>query len=292
MVRTTLPVCLLLACLTPLAMAGEATAPAAKPVASKDAKPAVSTHPKITADDLNDREKVVLALLGQMASNDLARAAKAERLYARLEDQDKLRPLTVALTLRSTAMRIRAAKELQRIGDDRALRPLLARVLRESAPKAREAMARAAGSLKVPSAVHTLARALDARDEVVRRRAAEALGYLGEVEAMPYLIAKWEGRSGDFPRVYISQVKQLSYIQDFDVEVASTAFIADPIVAVAQPGTALGVKILATEQTQSWAIGAAVLQRSLHALAGGAKATSAKGWRRWWDDNAETLLRH
>ena len=288
MVRTTLPVCLLLACLTPLATAGEA------PVATKaaDATPArVSVNPKTTAENLTKHEKVALALLGQMASGDRAKATKAERLFARIDDADKMRPLTVALTLRSTAMRIRAAQELQRIGDDRALRPLLARILREPAPKARVAMARAAGSLKVPAAVHTLARALDARDEVVRRRAAEALGYLGEVEAMPYLIAKWEGRSGDFPRVYISQVKQLSYIQDFDVEVASTAFIADPIVGVAQPGTALGVKILATEQTQSWAIGTSVLQRSLSSLAGGAKASSAKGWRRWWDDNAETLLR-
>ena len=276
MLRTTLPVCLLLACLTPLAAAGEAP-------------PTKALTPATTA--LTKDEKVVLALLARMTGQDKAAAATAERQYARVDDAAKLRPLTRALTLQPVALRIRAANELARIDDARALRPLLARVLREGQPKARAAMARAAGRLRVDGAVHTLARALDARDEVVRRRAAEALGHLGDAAAMPYLIAKWEGRSGDFPRVYFSQVKQITYIQDFDVEVASTAFIADPIVGVAQPGVALGVKILASEQTQSIAIGASVLQGSLARLAGGRKARDAKGWRAYWEANAERLLR-
>lgn len=283
MVRTTLPVCLLLASLlgfVPRATAGELPAPKEKVRVA-----ATPLAPTLTKD-----EKLALALLGQIASGDAAKAAKASRLFARLDDAVKLRPLTQALTVEPASLRIRAAGELARIGDPRAVRPLLARVLRESSPRARRAIARAAGRLAVPAAVHTLARALDARDEVVRRRAAEALGHLGDVQAVPYLIAKWEGRSGDFPRVYFSQVKQVSYVQDYDVEVASTAFIADPIVGVAQPGLALGVKVLATEQVGSLAIGARTLQRSLAALAGGAKARTAKGWRRWWDANATRLL--
>ncbi len=286
MLRTTLPVCLLLACLTPLAVAGE-SAPAAEP----DATATAATKPVAATTAPTKHEKVVLALLAQMTGRDKARAAKAERLYARIDDAHKLRPLTTALTVQGVALRIRAAEELARIGDARALRPLLARVLREGQPSVRKALATAAGRLQVAGAVHTLAYALDARDEVVRRRAAEALGHLGDVEAMPYLIAKWEGRSGDFPRVYFSQVKQVTYIQDFDVEVASTAFIADPIVGVAQPGVALGVKILATSQEQTLDIAARVLQRSLVQLAGGREAKDAKGWRAYWEANAARLLR-
>lgn len=278
--RSLLPVCLLLAGLAAPVQAG--------PDAADPAVPAATVRAKAQPLALTADEKVALALLGQMAGKDRARAITAERLFARLEDDVKLRPLTRALRVEPAALRIRAAAELARIGDTRALRPLLARILREPSPRARKALARAAGSLRVPAAVPTLARALDSRDEVVRRRAAEALGLLGDQEAMPYLIATWDRRSGDFPRVCISQVKQVSYIQDFDVEVASTAFIADPIVGVAQPGQALAIKILATEQRGSWAVAASVLQRSLSTLAGGRKASSAKGWRRWWDAHTRT----
>ena len=43
-------------------------------------------------------------------------------------------------------------------------------------------------------------------------------------------------------RANITVVNQLSFIQDFDVEVAQTAFIADPIVGIIQDGLALDVR--------------------------------------------------
>ncbi len=43
-------------------------------------------------------------------------------------------------------------------------------------------------------------------------------------------------------RANITLVNQLSFIQDFDVEVAQTAFIADPIVGIIQDGLALDVR--------------------------------------------------
>jgi HEAT repeat protein len=100
------------------------------------------------------------------------------------------------------------------------VRPLLARALRDPSARVRRALAEAAGVWKADGAVHALGAALDSRDEVVRRRAAEALGYLGDENGCAYLIAKWEGRSGDFPRSYFAQMRQVSYIQDYDVEVA------------------------------------------------------------------------
>ncbi len=43
-------------------------------------------------------------------------------------------------------------------------------------------------------------------------------------------------------RANITLVNQLSFIQDFDVEVAQTAFIADPIVGIVQDGLTLDVR--------------------------------------------------
>ena len=43
-------------------------------------------------------------------------------------------------------------------------------------------------------------------------------------------------------RANLTVVNQLSYIQDFDVEVAQTSFIADPIVGIIQDGLTLDVR--------------------------------------------------
>ncbi len=267
--RTLGALCLLLALAVPAAAGGE--------------RPA-------RTGGLDRDEKVVLALLGQMGSKAPARKARALRLYARYDDAAKLKPLTAALRVEPASLRIRAAKELARIGDARAVRPLLARVLREPQPTVRAELARAAGRLRVAGSVHALGAALRSRDEVVRRRAAEALGQLGDVQGLAYLVAAWEARGGNGPRVYFAQLQQVSFIQDFDVEVAKTSFIADPVVGVINNGVALPVKILATEQSGRIAIPASTLQRASVQLAGGAKARDAKGWRRWWDANAKRLL--
>ncbi len=240
-------------------------------------------RPKVVP--LSQGERVALALLGQWAAADSTRAGRlraalASRRFARLPDAHKPRPLMTALTVEPARLRVFAAGELARLGDPRAVRPLLARVLREPSPRARRALAEAAGRLAAPGAVGSLVQALDSHDEVRRRRAAEALGHLGDLAAVPHLLARWEARAGDFPRVHMSHVRQLSYIQDFDVEVSKTSWIADPVVGVIPDGTALPVKILATEQVGRF-VQTAVLQQALVTLAGGRKATNPKGWRAW-----------
>ncbi len=171
---------------------------------------------------LSQDERVALALLGQMGAktSTAARKARAARLFARLPDAVTRRALETALAVEPASLRMFAARALARRGDPSAAAPLLERVLRESQPAVRRVLAEEAGRLRASRSVAVLASALYVRDEVVRRRAAEALGFLGDVSAAPYLITKWEARSGTFPRSYFAQTRQVSYIQDFDVEVA------------------------------------------------------------------------
>jgi hypothetical protein len=270
--RFTLPVCLLLAALVLIA-------PTAPPPAAADAQPALSKA-----------EKVVLALLGMVGSEEPAKVARGRRLMALQPETAKLRPLSLALTCEPASLRVYAAGQLARLEDGRAVRPLLARVLREREDRVRRSLVAALRERASPDAVHVLGKALGSRYAPTRCRAAEALGLLGDELGLGYLVRKWEGRSGDFPRVYFTQVHQVSFVQDFDVEVASTSFIADPLLGVAQQGFSHPVKIIGTEQVITTRERAA-WRGALKALAGRDLGPRVEAWRRHWDANRDRLLR-
>lgn len=266
MTRLALPVCLVLAVCSalPAATAGE--------------------RPALTRD-----ERVVLALLGMVGSGEPERVARARRLLAVQADRHKLRPLSLALGCEPASLRIFAAGALARLEDERAARPLLVRVLREEVPEVREAITTSLRERASPHSVHVLGKALWSRSASTRTRAAEALGRLGDELGLAYLVQRWSAHSGDFPRVYITQVEQVSYVQDFDVEVAATSFIADPLLGVAQQGFSHAVKVVGTEQVVTTREHAA-WHRALVALARRDAGRSAAAWRRWWEANRERLL--
>jgi hypothetical protein len=284
MLRIALPVCLLVALAAGVALAAPKNAP----------KAAASTGKALTQD-----EKLALACLGQIGAAAKtkqpskavqAKADRARRLFASLPAKAQLRPLIKALHCEPAGLRIFAAESLARLDEKDTVRPLLWRVVREKDKDVRAALVKTVRALKDPGSVHVLGRALASRYAPFRERAIEALVGLGDELAYPYLISKWEGRSGDFPRVYFTQSRQLSYIQDFDVEVASTSFIADPIVGVLQDATVQGVKILATEQIEY--LGAfRAYRKGLESLSGERMGSKVKAWRSWWELNKERLLK-
>jgi len=51
-------------------------------------------------------------------------------------------------------------------------------------------------------------------------------------------------------RAYLSSVNEVAYISDFDVEVAQTAFIADPVIGILQEGIVLDVRPIASNDGQ------------------------------------------
>lgn len=245
---------------------------------------------KAPKPELRGSEKVVLACLGMIGTEKPARIARAEALLAMQDEKDMLRPLATALTCNPPSLRVYAAGRLAQLGrtwsDGRAARPLLHKVVREPVARVRRAMVAALRRIGAPDSVHVLGRALASRDSRVVRRAAEALGELGDELALPYVIKKWSGRAGDFPRVYFTQVNQRSYIRDFDVEVAATSFIADPIIGISQEGMVQPVKIIATEQTEVGIFHAALVK-----LAGRDLGRSVGAWQRYWNENRARVQR-
>jgi hypothetical protein len=250
---------------------------------------AEATRPQREAKEQKAGEMRVLHLLAKIASEDEETVTAAMRQMALEERRFKLAPLAQALRCKPASLRIYAAQELARLGDTLAAPALLKRAIYDDDAKVREQVVLALKSFDLPSTVHPLGRALWSRSEDVRVHAAEALGTLGDEMGAGYLTRKWEGRSGNFPRVYFSQVRQISYIQDFDVEVAQTSFIADPIVGVIQEGVVQAVKIHATEQSFTYKERMAV-KGALQKLVGEDLGDKVGAWSRFWKDNGSRLM--
>lgn len=242
-------------------------------------RPERDLHPYTHAQ--REGEQQVLGLLAAVASEEPDRVREAKRRMATAPRRFRLAPLTKALRCEPVSLRVYAAGELGRLGDALARPALLRRAIDDPAEAVRHGAVDALGMLDAPGTIPWLGRALWSRHVNVRVRAAEALGRLGNEQGIPYVIARWAKRSGDFTRVYFAQVDQTAYVQDFDVEIASTSFIADPIVGVLQEGVVLDVHVLATEQTSS-TIERVPYRETLRRLTGRDLGADVAAWRRWW----------
>ena len=80
----------------------------------------------------------------------------------------------------------------------------------------------------------------------MRLHSIQALETLGDAAAVGPLIRRYSVAGGSGQLVYITTVNQVSYVQDFDVEVAQTSFIADPVIGVVQDGLVHAFRVLAT----------------------------------------------
>ena len=156
-----------------------------------------------------------------------------------------------------------------------------------------EVRASAARSLKAcedPAVIAPAVRALDSKHAELRRNAAEALGAMEYREAVAPLVARLaslqSGGGGQAPRQHIYNGRQLAYIQDFDVEVAQGAAIADPVVNILIEGSVLDVAVVSMTEYQV-ASESVVLRRSLEHLTRQKPGDTAAAWQRWWQEHGD-----
>jgi hypothetical protein len=224
----------------------------------------------------------------------LAAARPAVEKYAvsaleGIEDRCKVEPLAYALRHKSEKVRKFAAEELGRIGDRRALRPLIYRSIMDPSAQVRGAALASVKAFDDPNLLAPYVKAMYSESQPVRINAVEAVGELGEVMGIEYLVYKISAHGGGLTRSHIYLASQLSFIQDYDVEVAQTAFIADPIVGILQEGQVLDVRVIATERTADL-IEQRAIRRSLKRLSGVDLGDSPVAWARWWKENKARLL--
>jgi hypothetical protein len=218
---------------------------------------------------------------------------KVERISMKamegIKDRYKVEPLTYALRYPSETVRVYAAKELGRIEDRRSLRPLIHRSVIDPSSTVREVAFEAVMKFDDPNLLAPYAKAMNSKNQAVRINAAKAVGGLGDIRGVEYLVYRLSAHGGTAQRSHIYLATQLSFVQDFDVEVAQTAFIADPIIGILQEGQTLDVRVLATERKAD-IVERRVIRRSLKNLSGVDMGDDPEAWAKWWGKNKQRLL--
>ncbi len=181
-------------------------------------------------------------------------AAHRELAIRRIgELNEPQRTLTPFLQAGRAHERALAAHGLRRLAPFQSLEPLLLRCALDSSEEVRRESALALAATGEEGVTLPLIRALSSSYSSVRANSAEALGIAGFPAALPSLKAQLAGASSKVkanstsapPRNHIFVGKQTAYVQDFDVEVAQGAAVADPAVNVVTQGSVLDVRVLA-----------------------------------------------
>jgi len=236
-----------------------------------------------------EQQAKVRKLLGLWAAGDERTRRFAAEALGTIDDAVKLEPFAYSLRSANKDVRELAAKELARLGDRRALRPLLHRAVFDPEEDVRYAAIDAARSIGDPNLLLPLVRALGSENAGVRTNAAQSIGRLGDVRGVKYLVYRFEAHGGGAPRVFSMFANQLTFIQDFDVEVAQTAFIADPQVGVIQEGIVLDVTVVATEQVRHF-VEREAIHVALTRLTGATDVRNEDGaWAKWYHENVGDL---
>ena len=207
-----------------------------------------------------DAEEVKRAFKLTLAFAKKKGAAHRELAIRRLSElRDPVRTLTPLLSVGKAHERALAAHALRRLAPAKSLEPLLQRCALDGAREVRTEAALALAATGEEGVILPLVRALSSEYSSVRANSAEALGVAGFPAAVPALkaqlsnltaSAKASGQTAP-PRNHIFVGKQTAYVQDFDVEVAQAAAVADPQVNTLHQGAVLDVRVLAVTSSQT-----------------------------------------
>ena len=129
--------------------------------------------------------------------------------------------------------------------------------------------------------------ALASANANVRKNAIEALGTLAHPAAVePLVNALSRAQSGagapSGTRASYFLGLQTAYVQDYDVEIAQAASIADPIVAVQSSGVIFDVRSAVQISRE---VELLTLVKTLQKLTGVRENRTPESWRKWWNKN-------
>lgn len=192
----------------------------------------------------------------------------------------------VLLRAESPAHRRRAADLLGKEVEASAVPSLVRSTLADRDAGVREGAVAALNAIALPQTALYYVKPLECSVEAVRHNAIEVLGQLQGNRATEVLVQTMAAVYGGGPRVYIYIGDQISYIKDYDVEVADTAAIADPEIGVVQSGAVLDVKVMriiewiTVRETQ-------LIAQALEKRTGQAFGADPQRWLAWWEKQGD-----
>lgn len=238
---------------------------------------------------LSEPETKAEELVANAADANPRVAKFARKALDSLEWPEVRIPLYRALADRDPAVRRTAAELLPAYRSAESVRPLLRSALLDTDETVRTAAVAALKTLDEPGTLFPMVRALASANPSIRMNAAAAVGGLGDVRGIEYLIRTLGQNWGPSPRVNIEVLNQVSYIRDFDVEIAQAAQIGDPIVGILREGVILDVRVLGANRKMT-TVERRVIRNALANLAGVDRGDEAAAWQEWWGENKERLL--
>jgi hypothetical protein len=218
------------------------------------------------------------------------REVAVQRLRGETEIPGLRAALARELVARVSGRRAFAALALRRLFPGSEAEGLLARAVLDASPEVRVGAARSLKAFEDPAVIVPAVRAIGSRYPEVRVHAIEALATMEYREAVEplynHLVALQSGGGTSAPRVHIFTGRQRAYIQDFDVEVAQNAAIADPVINTLIEGEVLDVAVIGSTEYQVAAERSAV-RRALAQLTGAKPGETTTAWTEWWQEHGD-----
>lgn len=243
-------------------------------------------RPKLEAGTKHSQKE-----LNKVAAWGASRGSLAAELaiieLAKCTDRRELQTqLTQWLAQGSPQRRAFAAHGLRRTGAKQNSKQLMRHAVLDGSESVRTQASLALAAAGEEALVIPIARALYSSHPSVRLRAATSLGLMGYPAAVQPLVARLAvaggGPSRSTPHSHIFVGTQMAYVQDFDVEVAQGASIADPSVNVLISGSVLDVGVIDIEIHQMARLERRGLVNSLRRLTGANPGSSPQAWSRWY----------
>lgn len=190
-------------------------------------------------------------LVRTLASGAAPLAQAARLALARADDALLLEAALSMLFEHEVKVRIAAVRILGQLGDESALRPLIFCGARDADSAVRREAVLAASSFGHDDTAVPYTRALASSNLRLAANAAEALALLGDQRSAGYIVKRLRSH-GSSSRNMVAFLNQVSYVRDYDVEIAQASNIANPDVATISEGVVLDVKVNDAAYTRTW----------------------------------------
>ncbi|MEM8885787.1 MAG: HEAT repeat domain-containing protein [Planctomycetota bacterium] len=247
------------------------------------------------ADEVAEAEAKAARRVGNQAIKMAWRKDPRERQRAmgmieQIDAKHRLRPLAIAARINYPDVRMQAVKGLGALNSEDSLPPLYKRAIFDRDESIRKAAVEAIKQIDAKGKIGPFVRALGSSFDTVRLHAVQALGALGDTAAVGPLVARYSVGGGSGQAVYLAQTTQVSYVQDFDVEVAQTSFIADPVIGVVQDGIVHAFRTLSINGFYE-VYEKPALADALGALTGKDFGQHPEKWVEWYKAEQQAKLR-
>jgi len=233
--------------------------------------------------EATEEEKRAARLLESLGDASPAVRTYAAESLGSVEPALRRRMYMVGARHRNAGVREASAAGLGVKGDEGAARTLLQLAVKDPKAEVRASAARSLRALGLREVAKPLVRSLDSANAQIRMNAADALGILGDKVGVETLVRRVHWVAGPSSRVNFQSLNQVSYVSDYDVEIAQLAQIGDPIVQQLREGTILDVKVFSAEGTDI-EIERRAYTRALGQITGKGFGDDTKAWVSWWNE--------